>query len=98
MGLAARFASGGNDHYRGLAEFRKGKPQWTNDIRLYEHMLDKPIRWRKPRMIFVNSMSDLYHKDIPLEWIQKVFSVMESGRPPYLPDTYQAIRKACLAG
>ena len=97
MGLAARFASGGNDHYRGLAEFRKGKPQWTNAIRLYEHMLDKPIRWRKPRMIFVNSMSDLYHKDIPLDWIQKVFSVMnQADHHIYQILTKRSVRLALL--
>jgi len=42
-------------------------------------MLDLPLGWKKPRVIFVNSMSDLFHKDVPLEFIQKVFGVMHSA-------------------
>ena len=90
--LAARFASGGNEHYRGLAEFRKGKPHWTNEIRLYDHMLDKPIHWKKPRMIFVNSMSDMYHKDVPLDYIQKIFTVMNQANH----HIYQILTKRSL--
>lgn len=43
------------------------------------HMLDKPLRWTRPRMIFVNSMSDLFHKDVPLEYIKQVFDVMNKS-------------------
>lgn len=39
-------------------------------------MLDKPLRWRKPRRVFVNSMSDLFHEEIPDEYIARVFDVM----------------------
>jgi protein gp37 len=39
-------------------------------------MLELPLRWKKPQTIFVNSMSDLFHKNVPLEYIQEVFSVM----------------------
>ncbi len=46
------------------------------DLTLQPHMLELPLRWRKPQTIFVNSMSDLFHKDVPLEYIQKVFDVM----------------------
>ena len=55
-----------------------GQPNYVNGFKLtiHEHMLDLPLRWRKPRMIFVNSMSDLFHEDIPLEFIQEVFDVM----------------------
>ncbi|MCS7078239.1 MAG: phage Gp37/Gp68 family protein [Bacteroidia bacterium] len=45
-------------------------------LTLHESELEKPYLWKKPRMIFVNSMSDLFHKDIPIEFIQKVFKVM----------------------
>jgi protein gp37 len=41
--------------------------------------LDQPLRWRKPRMIFVNSMSDLFHKEVPKEFISRVFETMESA-------------------
>ncbi len=45
-------------------------------LTLHEHMLGLPLRWKKPRKIFVNSMSDLYHKDVPEEFIRKVFDTM----------------------
>jgi protein gp37 len=45
-------------------------------LTLQSHMLEIPLRWRKPQTIFVNSMSDLFHKDVPLEYIHQVFEVM----------------------
>ena len=45
-------------------------------IRQHESALAIPFQWKKPAMVFVNSMSDLFHKDVPLEFIQKVFAVM----------------------
>lgn len=45
-------------------------------LRLQPHMLELPLSWRRPQTIFVNSMSDLFHKDVPLEYIQRVFDVM----------------------
>lgn len=45
-------------------------------LRIHPHELDTPYKWNKPRIVFVNSMSDLFHKDVPLEFIQKVFKVM----------------------
>jgi protein gp37 len=55
-----------------------GQPNYANGFRLtmHEHMLELPLSWKKPQMIFVNSMSDLFHEDVPLEFIQKVFDVM----------------------
>src|SRR4051812_13865339 len=47
------------------------------DLRLVPQRLDDPLHWRKPRFIFVNSMSDLFHKDVPAEYIERVCSVME---------------------
>ncbi len=46
------------------------------DVQVHPERLDQPLRWTKPRMIFVNSMSDLFHEDIPDEFIKRVFSVM----------------------
>lgn len=56
-----------------------GNPSYTNgfELSLQEHMLDAPLRWKKPRRIFVNSMSDLFHTDVPVEYIQRVFDVMQ---------------------
>lgn len=55
-----------------------GQPNYVNGFKLtmHERMLEVPLRWKKPRMIFVSSMSDLFHQDAPLEFIQKVFKVM----------------------
>ena len=49
------------------------------DLRLWPDRLELPLKWKKPRRIFVNSMSDLFHKDIPDEYIQQVFSVMKKA-------------------
>lgn len=46
------------------------------ELRLWEARLDQPLRWRRPRLIFVNSMSDLFHEDIPIEFIHRVFDTM----------------------
>lgn len=50
-----------------------------NDVRCHEERLDLPLRWRKPRKIFVNSMSDLFHESIPFTFIEKVYDVMRSA-------------------
>ena len=55
-----------------------GQPNYANGFKLvtHKHMLERPLGWRTPQMIFVNSMSDLFHEDVPLAFIQKVFDVM----------------------
>lgn len=55
-----------------------GQPNYADGFRLtiQEHMLELPLRWKLPQVIFVNSMSDLFHKDVPAEYIQRVFDVM----------------------
>jgi protein gp37 len=46
------------------------------ELTLQPKMLELPLRWKKPQTIFVNSMSDLFHEDVPVEYIQRVFDVM----------------------
>lgn len=53
-----------------------GNPVWTGIVKLNEQALALPLRWKKPRRIFVNSMSDLFHENVPDEWIDRVFAVM----------------------
>jgi protein gp37 len=55
-----------------------GQPNYANgfELTLHERSLDLPLHWRKPRQIFVNSMSDLFHKDVPAEFVGQVFDVM----------------------
>lgn len=50
--------------------------EWTDATWTLPDRLTDPLRWRKPRKVFVNSMSDLFHKDVPFEFIDKVFAVM----------------------
>jgi protein gp37 len=49
------------------------------DLTLRPGRLEQPLRWREPRMIFVNSMSDLFHKDVPREFVGRVFDTMEQA-------------------
>jgi len=55
-----------------------GQPNYRNGFRLtlHDQALEIPLHWKQPQMIFVNSMSDLFHEDVPLEFIQKVFDTM----------------------
>ncbi len=65
--------------YEGTAKkARDGRPVFSGRINLDPDSLDLPKSWRKHRLIFVNSMSDLFHKDVPLAFIKKVFAVMEA--------------------
>lgn len=95
-GVAKRF-SGPGLPYEGL--IAKGG-QWNGAIKLVPELLDQPLRWRKPRRIFVNSMSDLFHENVPESYVQQVFAVMAKARQ----HTFQILTKrpdrmrAMLAG
>lgn len=58
-----------------------GQPNYANgfELTLHEHVLTAPLTWKKPQTIFVNSMSDLFHKDVPSTFIDKVFAVMRQA-------------------
>lgn len=68
-----------------------GIEKYKNNFKLTLHpeSLNLPYSWKKPKIVFVNSMSDLFHKDIPLEYVQKVFKVMNET-PQH---TYQVLTK-----
>mgnify|MGYP002620461498 CR=1 FL=1 len=69
---AERFA----ERWRGI----EGHPYEQGfDLRLWPERLSQPARWKKPRMIFANSMSDLFHKNIPRDFIDQVFDAMEGA-------------------
>jgi len=55
-----------------------GQPNYANgfQVTLQPHMLELPLGWKRPRRVFVNSMSDLFHQDVPLAFIKNVFNVM----------------------
>ena len=75
MKQAHRF-SGPGGAYEGLTTLTNGGPVWTGDVRLVPEALSAPLRWRKPRRVFVNSMSDLFHENVPDTFIDQVFAVM----------------------
>lgn len=60
----------------GLTRETKAGPVWTGETRLNEQWLDQPLRWKRPRMIFVCAHADLFADSVPDEWIDKVFAVM----------------------
>jgi protein gp37 len=59
------------------------------DMKLWPDRLNIPLTWKEPRMIFVNSMSDLFHKDVPFEFIEDVFQVMKEAEH----HTFQVLTK-----
>lgn len=68
-----------------------GQPNYVNGFRLtlHEHVLSVPLTWKRPQMVFVNSMSDLFHNEVPFEFIRKVFGVMEKAQV----HTFQVLTK-----
>jgi protein gp37 len=58
-----------------------GSPNYENGFKvtLHQHVIELPLTWKKPQTIFVNSMSDLFHKDVPTEFILKMFEVMNKA-------------------
>lgn len=95
--VAARFSNPGQP-YEGLAKLvtiDKGKPtehtdaRWTGKLMFVEKHLQDPIRWQKPRRIFVNSMSDLFHDGVEEEWLNRIYAVMAFARK----HTFQILTK-----
>jgi protein gp37 len=77
MRMAARLDAMGTKKYRGLTRKSGKRAVWTGKIRLDHASLDAPKAWSKPRKVFVNSMSDLFHDDVPVEFIAQVWAVMK---------------------
>lgn len=77
MTMARRLEAMGNKHYRGLTKTRKGKLLWTGKIAIDHNAISQPLGWTKPSRVFVNSMSDLFHEDIPSDTLLKIWKVMD---------------------
>ncbi len=78
MNQAHRF-SGPGQPYEGLTTLRNGRTDWVGRVRFVPEQLDKPLRWKRPRRVFVNSMSDLFHPGFTNEEIAAVFGVMAAA-------------------
>lgn len=76
MQMAKRLEAMGMQKYEGLTRRSGNRTVWTGVVRLDEKSLDVPLRWKKPRKIFVNSMSDLFHEQVPENFVWKVWDVM----------------------
>ena len=76
---AMKLAGGRLKHHpsrKGLTEPSKAGPVWTGEVRFNKEWLEQPLRWRRPRHIFVCAHGDLFHEAVPESWILKVFAVM----------------------
>jgi protein gp37 len=76
MRMAARLQSMDHPSYRSTTRKSGGRPIWTGKVNLVAKALDIPLRWKKSRKIFVNSMSDLFQDGVPPEFIEKVWKTM----------------------
>jgi len=77
-----------------------GQPNYRNGFRVtvHEHALDLPLGWKRPQTVFVNSMSDLFHEDVPVDFIRRVFDVMrQADRHLFQVLTKRSARLAELA-
>lgn len=89
MRMAARLEAMGAEKYRGLTRKSGGRSVWTGKLFLDRRALEAPKAWRRPRQIFVNSMSDLFHANVPENFVREVWSTMQAT-PQH---TYQILTK-----
>lgn len=71
--------SGPDRPYAGLVRSTEHGPRWTGRVVCDTDKLEEPLHWRQPRDVFVDSMGDLFHEDVPLDFIRRVFAVMEAA-------------------
>ena len=75
--------------FAGLTEQTEARVDWTGKVNLLPERLGQPFGWKKPQLVFVNSLADLFHKNVPTAFIALVFAVM-AGTPQH---TYQVLTK-----
>lgn len=76
MRMAARLQAMGHEKYRGTTRKSGGRYVWTGRVNIDYSSLSAPLEWRRPKRIFVNSMSDLFHEKVSDEFIERVWQVM----------------------
>lgn len=89
MRMAARLEAMGVRKYKGLTRKTGGRHKWNGKVRIDQKSLKAPMKTKKPALIFVNSMSDIFHEGVSLSFIKKVFRVIE--QTPH--HTYQVLTK-----
>lgn len=99
MRLARRLEAMGQPKYVGTTRLSGGRAKWNGVIRTDEESLKLPATWKTGRMIFVNSMADLFHEKVPLAFIKRVFETMaQTPQHTYQILTKRAGRLEKLAG
>jgi protein gp37 len=89
MRMAARLEAMGTRKYRGLTRKSGERHVWTGVVVQDEDALGAPLTWRKPRTVFVNSMSDLFHESVERAFLERIWGVMQAT-PQH---TYQILTK-----
>ena len=89
MRMAARLEAMGTSKYEGTTRRTRGRAVWSGQVNLDERSLEEPLKWRRPRRIFVNSMSDLFQESVPAEFIRRLWTIM--GQADW--HTYQVLTK-----
>src|SRR5215469_16983946 len=79
MRMAARLEAMSHLSYEGTTRKSGQRYVWTGEIKLVESALEAPLSWRKPRKIFVNSMSDLFQEGVPESFILRVWNIMQKS-------------------
>lgn len=77
MRMAARLQAMGHKKYKGTTRKSGGRYVWTGKVNIDPASLGAPLLWKRPKRIFVNSMADLFHEDVPTHFIASVWQVME---------------------
>ncbi|MGE0095185.1 MAG: DUF5131 family protein [Alphaproteobacteria bacterium] len=80
MRMAARLEAMGSAKYKGTTRKSGKRAVWTGKVVLDHSSLNAPLEWRKPRKIFVNSMSDLFQDDVPVNFIASVWEIMQAAQ------------------
>lgn len=87
--MAGRFSGVGQPYEGTITKDSHGQSKWNGTIKLVGEHLQDPLRWIRPRIVFVNSMSDLFHESVPDEFIDQVFAVMALAKQ----HTFQVLTK-----
>ena len=99
MRMAARLAAMGMAKYDGLTRKSGQRYVWTGEVALDRASLRTPIEWRRGRRIFVNSMSDLFHPEVPSSYVRRVLRTMQrTPQHQFQVLTKRAERLAALEG
>ncbi|MEO1243788.1 MAG: DUF5131 family protein [Pseudomonadota bacterium] len=80
MRMAARLQAMDHPSYRGTTRKSGNRYVWTGKTHLLEGTLNIPLTWKKPRLVFVNSMSDLFQDNIPFDYVERVWQIMEKAK------------------